>query len=197
MATWTNYRNRYWPAEYLIDATGTVRHIKFGEGDYNGTENLIRQLLTAANPKVTLPAPSDAADTTPQAGLTPETYLSVGKVVNYGGTGVFDAGDAEFHYPATLADDTFALSGPWSLDYQGATARADASAIELNYHAKDVYLVVGGEGIVTVRRDGKTEQIPITGPPTSHQIIAHDQIASGHLEVQLSAGLQAFSFTYG
>ncbi|KAM14882.1 integral membrane C-type cytochrome biogenesis protein DipZ, partial [Mycobacterium tuberculosis 2485AR] len=28
-ATWTNYRNRYWPAEYLIDATGTVRHIKF------------------------------------------------------------------------------------------------------------------------------------------------------------------------
>lgn len=197
LATWTNYRNRYWPAEYLIDATGTVRHIKFGEGDYNGTENLIRQLLTAANPKVTLPAPSDAADTTPQAGLTPETYLSVGKVVNYGGTGVFDAGDAEFHYPATLADDTFALSGPWSLDYQGATARADASAIELNYHAKDVYLVVGGEGIVTVRRDGKTEQIPITGPPTSHQIIAHDQIASGHLEVQLSAGLQAFSFTYG
>lgn len=197
LATWTNYRNRYWPAEYLIDATGTVRHIKFGEGDYNGTENSIRQLLTAANPKVTLPAPSDAADTTPQAGLTPETYLSVGKVVNYGGTGAFNAGDAEFHYPAALVDDTFALGGPWSLDYQGATARAAASAIELNYHAKDVYLVVGGEGIVTVRRDGKAEQNPITGPPTSHQIIAHDQIARGHLEVQLSAGLQAFSFTYG
>ncbi len=44
-STWTNYRNRYWPAEYLIDANGTVRHIKFGEGDYDGTEKLIRELL--------------------------------------------------------------------------------------------------------------------------------------------------------
>ena len=44
-STWTNYRNSYWPAEYLVDASGTVRHIKFGEGDYDVTENLIRQLL--------------------------------------------------------------------------------------------------------------------------------------------------------
>ena len=52
LSTWTNYRNRYWPAEYLIDANGTVRHIKFGEGDYDVTENLIRQLLIDANPDV-------------------------------------------------------------------------------------------------------------------------------------------------
>jgi len=26
-STWTNYRNRYWSATYLIDANGTVRHI--------------------------------------------------------------------------------------------------------------------------------------------------------------------------
>ena len=45
-STWTNYRNMYWPAEYLIDAQGTVRHVKFGEGDYNDTEKLIRQLIT-------------------------------------------------------------------------------------------------------------------------------------------------------
>jgi thiol-disulfide isomerase/thioredoxin len=80
LSTWTNYRNRYWPAEYLIDAGGTVRHIKFGEGDYNVTENLIRQLLTDANPGVKLPPPSDSTDTTPQTGQTPETYFSVGKV---------------------------------------------------------------------------------------------------------------------
>ena len=52
LSTWTNYRNRYWPAEYLIDANGTVRHIKFGEGDYDVTENLIRELLVDANPDV-------------------------------------------------------------------------------------------------------------------------------------------------
>ena len=33
--TWNNYQNLYWPAEYLIDANGTVRHTKFGEGDYD------------------------------------------------------------------------------------------------------------------------------------------------------------------
>jgi cytochrome c biogenesis protein CcdA/thiol-disulfide isomerase/thioredoxin len=197
LSTWTNYRNRYWPAEYLIDASGTVRHIKFGEGDYNVTENLIRQLLTDANPGVKLPPLSDSADTTPQAGLTPETYFSVGKVVNYGGTGIYDAGDVSFTYPATLADDTFALTGPWTLDYQGATARAADSAVQLNYHAKNVYLVVGGQGTVTVVRDGKTQVIPISGPPTSHQIVAGDQAARGNVEVRFSPGLQAFSFTYG
>src|SRR5271169_54562 len=146
LSTWTNYRNRYWPAEYLIDAGGTVRHIKFGEGDYNVTENLIRQLLTDANPGVKLPPPSDSTDTTPQTGQTPETYFSVGKVVNYGGTGAYDEGDATFDYPPTLPNDTFALRGPWTLDYQSVTAGADTSGIELNYNAKNVYIVAGGEG---------------------------------------------------
>ncbi|CAM5703786.1 cytochrome c biogenesis protein DipZ [Mycolicibacterium aubagnense] len=30
-STWTNYRNRYWPARYLIDAHGHVRQITFGK----------------------------------------------------------------------------------------------------------------------------------------------------------------------
>ena len=53
--TWTNYRNRYWPAHYLIDAEGTVRHISFGEGNYAATEQLIRELLEDADPGVALP----------------------------------------------------------------------------------------------------------------------------------------------
>ena len=194
---WTNYRNRYWPAEYLIDAIGTVRHIKFGEGDYDVTEDLIRQLLTEANPGIALPPPSDSADITPQAGQTPETYLSVGKVVNYGGPGVYDKGDATFAYPAALPNDAFALQGPWALDYQGATSGADTSSIELNYNAKNVYLVAGGQGTATVIRDGKTTTIPIGGPPTSHQLVAGEHVQRGSLEVRLSKGLQAFSFTYG
>ena len=46
----TAFSNQYWPAEYLIDPSGIVRHVTFGEGDYGATESLIRQLLTAANP---------------------------------------------------------------------------------------------------------------------------------------------------
>jgi thiol-disulfide isomerase/thioredoxin len=197
LSTWTNYRNRYWPAEYLIDANGTVRHIKFGEGDYDVTENLIRQLLTDANPDVELPAPSESVDTTPASGQTPETYLGVGKMVNYGGTDLYDEGTATFDYPANLADDSFGYRGRWTLDYQGATAESDNSTIALKYHAKDVYIVAGGEGTVTVTRDGKTTAVPISGPPTSHQIVEGDQVARGEIEVRLSKGLQAFSFTYG
>ncbi len=41
--TWDNYSNQYWPAEYLIDKQGHVRHTHFGEGEYPQTEALIRQ----------------------------------------------------------------------------------------------------------------------------------------------------------
>ncbi len=58
--TWTNFHNSYWPAQYLIDATGTVRHIKYGEGDYASSEALIRHLLTDAHPGLQLPSPVEA-----------------------------------------------------------------------------------------------------------------------------------------
>jgi cytochrome c biogenesis protein CcdA/thiol-disulfide isomerase/thioredoxin len=196
-STWTNYRNSYWPAEYLIDASGTVRHIKLGEGDYGATEKLIRQLLADAHPGMKLPGATQAPDTTPHAGMTPETYFAVGKMVNYGGGGVYDEGSATFTYPPSLADNTFALQGPWTLDYQGATANGDGSNIELNYTAKDVYLVVGGTGTVTVTSGGRTQTIPISGPPTLHRIVANDSSKRDHAELTLTQGLQAFSFTYG
>ncbi len=196
-STWTNYRNQYWPAEYLIDAGGVVRHVSFGEGDYDGTEKLVRELITSARPGVGLPPAVDAPDTTPQLGLTPETYFGVGKVVNYAGGGVYDKGQANFTFPAALPDDSFALQGPWTLDYQGATADGDASSIELNYYAKSVYIVVGGTGNLMLTRDGKTMAVPVGGPPTSHQIVAGKDVARGLLDVRLSKGLQVFSFTYG
>jgi cytochrome c biogenesis protein CcdA/thiol-disulfide isomerase/thioredoxin len=197
LSTWTNYRNRYWPAEYLIDANGTVRHIKFGEGDYGGTEDLIRELLVAANPDVKLPPPSDSADQTPSAGLTPETYFGVGKMVNYGGPDTYSEGTAEFAYPAKLADDSFAYRGRWKLDFQGATAESDDSRISLKYNAKNVYIVAGGEGKLSVTSNGKTTTVPIGGAPTSHQLVSSGAVTRGKLEVRLSKGLQAFSFTYG
>jgi cytochrome c biogenesis protein CcdA/thiol-disulfide isomerase/thioredoxin len=196
-STWTNYRNSYWPAEYLIDANGVVRHIKYGEGDYDGTEKLIRELITNARPGAPLPPPVDAPDTTPRRGLTPETYFGVGKMVNYAGSGVYDKGKANFTFPPALPNDTFALQGPWTLDYQGAMADTDTSSIKLNYNAKNVYIVVGGTGNLTVTRDGKTTTVPVSGPPTSHQIVAGDDVARRLLDVRLSEGLQVFSFTYG
>jgi cytochrome c biogenesis protein CcdA/thiol-disulfide isomerase/thioredoxin len=196
-STWNSFHNEAWPAEYLIDANGTVRHIAIGEGDYDATEGFIRQLLTAAHPGVTLPAPTTSADTTPTTELTPETYLGVDKASLYRGSGSYDAGTATFDYPGSLPEDSFALHGRWTLDDQGATADTDDSSIELNYHAKDVYLVVGGTGTVTVTRGGETTSTPISGPPTLHEIVTDDPAQHGRIDVHLSPGLQAFSFTYG
>ena len=196
-ATWTNYRNQYWPAHYLIDANGTVRHIKFGEGGYDVTEHLIRQLLSQTGKNVGLPPAVDGPNTTPTSQLTPETYLGAEKATNYGGQRSYHQGTDTFDYPTQLPDDAFALRGRWTLDNQAATADDDSDAIELKYHAQTAYLVVGGTGTLTVTEHGATTRIPVSGPPNMYQVVSNNTSPSGHIEVQLSRGLQAYSFTYG
>ena len=50
-ATWNRYKNRYWPALYLIDKRGIVRYLRIGEGGYPQTEQWIVKLLAErANP---------------------------------------------------------------------------------------------------------------------------------------------------
>lgn len=194
-ATWNSFQNLYWPAEYLIDANGTLRHTKFGEGDYDDTETLIRNLLVDANPGAQLPARTHSADATPRTILTHETYLGVGKSGNYGGNSDYKSSTLSF--PPTLADDKFALRGNWTLDDQGATANGDDCAVRLNYTAKDVYAVVGGTGTITVTRDGTTTTTAIGGAPTLHRIVADPAARRDQLDMQVSPGLQVFSFTFG
>src|SRR5271170_532589 len=47
-AIWRAFDNQYWPAHYFIDAEGRIRHHHFGEGDYEGSERVIQQLLAEA-----------------------------------------------------------------------------------------------------------------------------------------------------
>jgi thiol-disulfide isomerase/thioredoxin len=44
-ATWQAYNNHYWPTMYLIDKLGNIRYVQIGEGNYQETENAIKQLL--------------------------------------------------------------------------------------------------------------------------------------------------------
>ncbi len=48
--TWYGYSNRYWPAFYFVDKAGQIRHEHFGEGDYEGSEQVIRELLAEPGP---------------------------------------------------------------------------------------------------------------------------------------------------
>ncbi|MCU4671731.1 cytochrome c biogenesis protein DipZ [Microbacterium fluvii] len=200
LSTWTAYRNRYWPAHYLIDADGTVRHIAFGEGNYAATEKLIRQLLTDADPDVDLPAQTEVADTTPDAGsTTPETFLGSSKDVNYGGEGDYRAGENKYALPADQPQDTFALEGPWQVQTQYAEpAGPGGGSIRLAFRASEVRMVLAGEGEVRVSVDGGEEQvIEVSGTPRSYALIDGREPSEGRLTVEVDQGVQAYSFTFG
>ena len=47
-AIWRSFSNQYWPANYFVDAQGRIRFHHFGEGEYERSEQVIRQLLDEA-----------------------------------------------------------------------------------------------------------------------------------------------------
>ncbi|WP_426515580.1 cytochrome c biogenesis protein DipZ [Diaminobutyricibacter sp. McL0618] len=197
LSTWTNYRNRYWPAHYLIDASGTVRNIQFGEGNYAQTEGLIRQLLQQANPSTSLPAATDLADTTPQTSkITRETYLGYTKASNFGGGVPYTSGAAEFALPAKQPANSFALQGGWDVGTQSITPSADAASIRLDYSAKVVQIVLSGTGDVQIERNGKTTTVHVDGVPNGRTLVS-DGSGAGTLTVRIPKGVQAYSFTFG
>jgi cytochrome c biogenesis protein CcdA/thiol-disulfide isomerase/thioredoxin len=192
LATWTNYRNRYWPAHYLVDASGTVRHIRFGEGDYGTTEKLIRELLLAANPSVALPRPTELADTTPDTSvITRETYLGATKQVNFAGQEPYRTG--HFAARAKQPPNSFALDGDWTMASQYITPSGPAARIHLSYRAKEVRMVLSGTG--TVRTGGDTVQV--AGTPRSYRLLSTPDVRSGSLAIEVGPGVRAYSFTFG
>lgn len=198
LATWTAYRNRYWPAHYLIDASGTVRHIAFGEGHYDVTEKLIRQLLTDADPDVTLPEPTEVADETPEIGsTTPETFLGSAKEHTFGGSEEYRQGEREFALPDEQAADTFALEGAWEIGTQSATPVGDDGTIRLRYRADEVRIVVSGEGALGITVDGEEKRIDVSGTPRSYPVRAPSGQGEGTIEVVVPAGVAVYSFTFG
>ena len=200
LSTWTNYRNRYWPATYLIDAEGVVRHVKFGEGGYADTEKLIRELLIDADPDAQLPSATDVADETPEFGsTTPETYLAAGKVVNFGGDDDYRTGTNAYRFPSDLPKDSFALDGDWTIDFQGATPSTDSAKVRLDFTAtQEVRIVLSGEGTVTATLDGKKiDPITVSGTPDSYGVIEVDGETTGVIEITVPAGVTVHSFTVG
>ncbi len=199
-ATWTAYRNRFWPAHYLIDASGTIRQVSQGEGGYVQTEALIRELLKDADPSVQLPDETAVADSTPVDDVTQETFLSVSKHRNVAGD--YREGTSTYTLPDDQESDTIALGGTWTTDYQGATAGPDA-VLRLRYHAAVVQIVLGGTGTVTsesVDANGKSsdpQQADVSGPPRAYPLVTGSTTAEGTLEIHVPEGVQVFSLTFG
>jgi cytochrome c biogenesis protein CcdA/thiol-disulfide isomerase/thioredoxin len=197
-ATWNAYDNEYWPADYLIGATGDVQHVHFGEGDYATTEQLIRELLAAAHPGRSLPPPTDVPDMTPTGELSPETYLGYDRLQYLvPSSALVPNAPAVYHFPASLPMIGLGLSGTWTDHAQEATAGSDAR-LELGFLAQDVYLVLGGSGTVSVSVNGHhTQTIDVTGVPRLYTLYQADVANTGTLQLQVSPGVQAYDFTFG
>ena len=193
--TWNAYDNQSWPAGYLIDATGQIRHISIGEGDYGGEEQLIRQLLSAAHPGIALPRATDVPDTTPDdAAQTPETYLGAERQQGYHGSTPYVSG--QFAPPATVPANSFALAGTWTIGQESITA-GQGAGITLAFHASKVYLDVGGTGTLTVSAGGTSKVIRVFGAPDIYTVATEQPAGDGTVTIRLSPGLAAYSFTFG
>ncbi len=197
LATWNAYNNEYWPAEYLIDPTGIVRAYDFGEGGYGNMESNIRMLLSA-NGVMDLPTRTDVPDRTPTSeAITPESYVGYERLNNAVGTPAAYDRTINYHPPSSIASNSFAFGGRWTVHSEEATAGRNAT-IGLQFTADDVYLVMSGRGSVDVSYNGHPlKAVTVTGIPTLYTLFSSKALQTGELTLSFSPGLQAYDFTFG
>jgi cytochrome c biogenesis protein CcdA/thiol-disulfide isomerase/thioredoxin len=193
-ATWNAFSNQYWPAKYLIDRRGHIRYAHFGEGEYDRTETLIRRLLSARADEPR--AESALADMTPTERLTPESYLGYERLARYAGLGFTPDRDAEYRFPAALEEDGLAFAGRWLLERERIVARGNAR-LRLRFHARDVYLVLGGIGRIEVRVDGRPQRTVQVSGHKLYTLVSATRTRSALLELRFSPGVEAYAFTFG
>jgi cytochrome c biogenesis protein CcdA/thiol-disulfide isomerase/thioredoxin len=218
-AVWKALKNNYWPAHYFFDAQGRQRYHHFGEGNYDTSEKVIRQLLAEAGraPKdggmaqaQTIGAEAAAAKSVLKS---PETYIGYGRAARLASPGG-QAKDAAKDYRASnLALNDWSLEGRWIVGAQSARLQAARGAIAYRFHARDLHLVLGsGSGPVRFRVtiDGKAPGADAgidvkpdgTGVVTTerlYQLVRQKgDVADRTFRIEfLDPGVEAFAFTFG
>jgi len=149
-AVWRAFSNQYWPAVYIADTEGRIRHHHFGEGGYEECERVIQQLLHEAGHEDIGDDLVSVADDgfEAQADWTnlesPETYLGYEQAQNFA-----SPGGAEFDEPRTYAApdplslNRWALSGDWTVAQKASVLNRADGRIAFRFHARDVNLVMG------------------------------------------------------
>ena len=136
-AVWDAFRNQYWPALYIVDASGTIRHHKFGEGDYEASERVIQQLLSEAGAKdvdaglVRVDGAGSQAEADWANLRTPETYVGYDRAENFASRRGLVLGQKHV-YAAPIAwgstNGRFPASGRSPESRQRSTMRTGASS---------------------------------------------------------------------
>jgi cytochrome c biogenesis protein CcdA/thiol-disulfide isomerase/thioredoxin len=223
-AIWRAFDNNYWPAHYFIDAQGRVRFHHFGEGEYEKSEAVIRQLLAEAGhadvTKVAMTAdhamqgvemPADNG-----ALQSPETYVGYARAENFASPGgARQDQPKDYASPAHPALNEWGFAGIWKIGEENATLERANGSIVYRFHARDLHLVLGPGA------DGKPVRFRVTidgrAPGASHGTDVSDDgsgtvtgqrlyqlvrqrgdIADRTFSIEfLDPGVQAYAFTFG
>ena len=131
--TWNAYQNQYWPAKYLIDRNGHVRHAHFGEGEYDKTEQLIRRLL---GEQPGAPAGRVAAVATRRRpGRDTGVYLGYQRLERYAGSKI-QPGTRRVRPSAGARAERARLRRPLARRAPSASWPGTAAALRLHYFAR-------------------------------------------------------------
>jgi cytochrome c biogenesis protein CcdA/thiol-disulfide isomerase/thioredoxin len=219
-ALWRAFQNNYWPAHYFIDAQGRIRAHHYGEGDYDGSERIIRQLLTeAGHPPAGTPMAqikgqgAEAEAAMAQLG-SPETYIGYARAERFASPGGLLHDKAKDYAPGPLSLNQWSLAGRWTDKPQVAVTEKPGGRIAFRFHARDLHLVLGSAGDKPVRfrvtLDGKAPGAAagvdvnaagegrISGERLYQLIRQSGAIGDRTFEIEfLDPGAEAFSFTFG
>ncbi|WP_336966973.1 cytochrome c biogenesis protein DipZ [Brevundimonas aurantiaca] len=220
-AVWRAFKNQYWPAHYFIDAQGRIRHHHFGEGDYDGSERVIQQLLKEAGAadvasdlvQVQAQGAEAAADMAQLA--SPETYVGYARAENFRSPGGFARDAVKTYGPAALRLNDWSLTGPWRVTREHAALTAPGGSLAFRFKARDLHLVMGpGQGDAgvrfRVRIDGAApgsdagSDIDVEGQgridrQRLYQLVRQSgPVGERTFEIEfLDPGVQVFAFTFG
>jgi cytochrome c biogenesis protein CcdA/thiol-disulfide isomerase/thioredoxin len=209
--TWNAYQNQYWPAEYLIDAHGQVRHTQFGEGSYKQDEAAVRELLYEAGARH-LPPPMTATAVMPSKGLaTPETYLDDERGQGFAQP---PAPGTRFYPGVTNPQvNEFGLHGTWTVTSQSSTPTSAGAYVIGRFQAAHVYLVLTSAGnaprTVKVQLDGKTISAHEAGADVKpgglvtvrgqrlYSLVSAPTDITGTIKLLVPPKVSAYDFTFG
>ena len=191
---WTAYGNEYWPAEYLINQKGEIVEEHFGEGNYDVTENNIRQLLgmNAININVN-------QDNLNQIG-SPEMYFGTARLTNLT-TGQQPSLTPKNYTSVTNLDlNNFSLGGNWQFSVPNIQLLGNSGQINLKFHSGKLYMVASSQKPATlnITVDG-IKQPDVTVQTSKLYTLFDSQNYSDHIvEININQpGFEAFTFTFG
>jgi hypothetical protein len=221
-AVWQAFANNYWPALYFVDAQGRIRHHRFGEGDYERSEMVLRQLIADAGVEdlrpglVTIePNPDEVQADWKDLG-SPESYLGYDQATGFdpGGRAEWDR-PGEYSAPAHLRLNRWGLTGNWIIRSDASALNGSNGRVAFQFHARDVNLVMGPARRGATARfrvflDGESARtaggadVDAEGNGTlvqqrMYQLIRQAQpIRDRRFEIEfLDGGAEVFCFTFG